>query len=149
MCFISLYSVLNTLSEYKYLYISKTFNLYTFLLVFKIVERLQCILKKLFSSFKKINCLKLADQWFQKFIKPCMKFCHSPFVYLYPQHAQSLFFLTIYLPGRNKIGKDLQIGKDKEFEAQHRYAISNCNPFLPNVFLCFWGDQKGTFGRKG
>ena len=77
-----------------------------------------------------------------------MKFCHSPFVYLYPQHAQSLFFLTIYLPGRNKIGKDLQIGKDKEFEAQHRYAISNCNPFLPNVFLMFLRRSKGSIRKK-
>ena len=35
-----MYSVFNTLSEYAYFYI------YTFLLVFKIVESLQCILSK-------------------------------------------------------------------------------------------------------
>ena len=45
MCFISMYSVLNVLSEYTYFYISKSITPYTFLLVFKIVERLQCILK--------------------------------------------------------------------------------------------------------
>ena len=41
-----MYSVLNTLSEYTYLYISKHITSYTFLLVFKIVESLQCIPKK-------------------------------------------------------------------------------------------------------
>ena len=40
-----MYSVLNTLSEYTYSYISKNITLYTFLLVFKIVESVQCILK--------------------------------------------------------------------------------------------------------
>ena len=40
-----MYGVLNTLSEYTYLYISKNITSYTFLLVFKIVESLQCILK--------------------------------------------------------------------------------------------------------
>ena len=42
--FISMYSVLNTLSEYTYFYISKKITLCTFLLIFKIVESLQCIL---------------------------------------------------------------------------------------------------------
>ena len=42
--FISMYSILNTLSEYKHLYISKNITSYTFLLVFIIVESLQCIL---------------------------------------------------------------------------------------------------------
>ena len=45
MCFISVYSVLNTLSEYTYFYISKNITSYTFLLVFKIGQNLQCILK--------------------------------------------------------------------------------------------------------
>ena len=45
LCFISMYSVLNTLSEYTYFYISKNITSYTFLLVFKIVESLQCILE--------------------------------------------------------------------------------------------------------
>ena len=40
-----MYSVLNTLSEYTCFYISKDNTLYTFLLVFKIVERLHFILK--------------------------------------------------------------------------------------------------------
>ena len=42
-----MYSVLNTLSEYTYFYISKDITLYTFLLVFKIIESLQCILKEI------------------------------------------------------------------------------------------------------
>ena len=41
-----MYSVLNTLSEYTYFYISKDITLYTFLLVFKIIESRQCILKE-------------------------------------------------------------------------------------------------------
>ena len=45
LCFISMYSILNTLSEYTYFSISKNITSYTFLLVFKIVESLQCILK--------------------------------------------------------------------------------------------------------
>ena len=43
-----MYSVLNTLSEYRYFYISEIITSYTFLLVFKIVESLQCILNKNF-----------------------------------------------------------------------------------------------------
>ena len=39
-----MYSVLNTLSEYTYFYISKDITLYTFLLIFKSVESLHCIL---------------------------------------------------------------------------------------------------------
>ena len=46
MCFISVYSVLNTISEYKYFYISKNIPSYTLLLVCKIVESLQCMLKR-------------------------------------------------------------------------------------------------------
>ena len=45
LCFISMYSILNTLSEYTYFSISKNITSYSFLLVFKIVESLQCILK--------------------------------------------------------------------------------------------------------
>ena len=51
LSFVSMYSVLNTLSEYTYLYISKNITSYTFLLLFKIVESLQCILKKYFLDF--------------------------------------------------------------------------------------------------
>ena len=40
-----MYSVLNTLSEYTYFYISKSITSYTFLYVFKIVQSLQYILK--------------------------------------------------------------------------------------------------------
>ena len=38
LCFIPMYIALNTLSEYRYFYISKSINSYTFLVVFKIVE---------------------------------------------------------------------------------------------------------------
>ena len=41
-----MYSVLNKLSKYIYFYISKNIASYTFLLVFKIVESLKCILKR-------------------------------------------------------------------------------------------------------
>ena len=43
MCFIWMYSVLNTISEYTYFYISKNIASYTFLLAFKIDDSLQCI----------------------------------------------------------------------------------------------------------
>ena len=39
-----MYSVSNTLSEYTYFCISKDITSYTFLLVFEIVESLQCII---------------------------------------------------------------------------------------------------------
>ena len=48
VCFISMYSILNSLSKYIYFYISKNIASYIFLLVFKIVESLQCILKEHF-----------------------------------------------------------------------------------------------------
>ena len=44
--FISMYSVLNALSEYIHFYISKSIISYTFLHVFKIVESLLCILEE-------------------------------------------------------------------------------------------------------
>ena len=60
LCFISMYSVLNTLSEYKCFYISKNTISYTFFLVFKIFESLQCILKILLFQQKSftINCIR-------------------------------------------------------------------------------------------
>ena len=41
ICLISVYSALNTLSEYTYFYITQNITTYTFLLVFKIIESLQ------------------------------------------------------------------------------------------------------------
>ena len=49
MCFISMYSVLNKLSEYTYFYISKNITSYTFV-VFKIIKSCHCILKN-YSDF--------------------------------------------------------------------------------------------------
>ena len=46
-----MYSVLNTLSEHTYFYISKNVTSYTFLHVFKIVESLQYILNEQFKEF--------------------------------------------------------------------------------------------------
>ena len=51
LCFISMYSVLNRLSEYTYFYKSKNITSYTFLLVFKIDKSLQCILKDILSKY--------------------------------------------------------------------------------------------------
>ena len=58
--FISIHSLLNTLSEYTYFYISKNITSYTFLLVFKIVESLQCILK-IFSLLKSPSSAHLGN----------------------------------------------------------------------------------------
>ena len=49
LCFISMYSVLNTLSEYIYFYISKNITSYTFFFV--IVESLHCIYKRIIAAF--------------------------------------------------------------------------------------------------
>ena len=51
----SMYSVLNTLSEYTYIYISKNISSYTFWLIFKIVESLQCILNAINSEILKMS----------------------------------------------------------------------------------------------
>ena len=56
LCFISMYNVLNTLSEYTYFYISKTLHTsYTFLIVLKIFKSQKCILKNkyTFTSYQK------------------------------------------------------------------------------------------------
>ena len=47
-----MYSVLNTLSEYPYFYISKKLLNTLLLLVFKVVETLQCILNLLVYKWK-------------------------------------------------------------------------------------------------
>ena len=54
-----MYSVLNTLSEYTCLYISKNITSYTVLLVFKIVKCLQCILKFVVIIFYKVIFKKI------------------------------------------------------------------------------------------
>ena len=51
MCFISMYSVLNTFSEYAYFDIKKILLHTLLFLVFKIVESLQCILQICLSSY--------------------------------------------------------------------------------------------------
>ena len=51
-----MYSVLNTLSEYKRLYISKRSTPDTFLLVFKIVKSFQCAIKKFTQSHSSFIC---------------------------------------------------------------------------------------------
>ena len=53
--FISIYSVLNKLSGYIYIYISKNFISYTFLLAFKILESLQCIFNLVYGWPKTFN----------------------------------------------------------------------------------------------
>ena len=45
-----MHCVLNILSEYTYFYISKNSTSYTFFLLFKIVESLQCILNPVVQS---------------------------------------------------------------------------------------------------
>ena len=55
LCFISMHSVLNLLSEYTYYYISKNITSYTFLIVLKVAESSQWILKNkyTFTSYQK------------------------------------------------------------------------------------------------
>ena len=67
-CFISMYVVLNTLSEYTYFYISKSVTLYTLLPIFKIVESLQCIFKS--SLFGQLNIEKLIGK---EFLEPVIR----------------------------------------------------------------------------
>ena len=45
-CFILMYNILNVQSEYTYFYITKNVTTYSFLVVSKIVESLQCVLNK-------------------------------------------------------------------------------------------------------
>ena len=52
-----MYSVLNVLSKYTYFYLSINISLCTFLLIFKVVESLQCILREL--SYK--QCIPVVN----------------------------------------------------------------------------------------
>ena len=52
-----MYNVLKTLSKYIYFYISKDINSYTFLLVFKLLKSLQCILKVNESRYKQYGVI--------------------------------------------------------------------------------------------
>ena len=54
MRFISMYRVLNTLSEYTHFYISKNITSSAFVVIFKIVESLQCIFNNTYSFFKEL-----------------------------------------------------------------------------------------------
>ena len=56
MCFIAMYSILNTLSGHTIFNIWKNFTSHTLLLVFKIVESLQCIFKVFTSVSQKWKC---------------------------------------------------------------------------------------------
>ena len=52
-----MYSVLDTISESTYFYISKNITSYTFLFVFEIVESLQCVLNSLwFPTATELRC---------------------------------------------------------------------------------------------
>ena len=65
-----MYSVLNTLSEYTDFYILKNIISYTFWLVFKIAERLQCILKRLLKGiYDKVK------SYFSKFVIVMVNIC--------------------------------------------------------------------------
>ena len=56
LCLITMYSVLNTISEYTRLYLSENITSYTFLFVFKIVESLLCSY-----SINAISCYSLSE----------------------------------------------------------------------------------------
>ena len=56
ICFISVYSVLNTLSEYTYFHISKTLLHKFFLLVFKILENPKAYSVSYLKNFSKTIC---------------------------------------------------------------------------------------------
>ena len=74
MCFISMYSVLKTLSEFTYFYISKKLFHTPLQLVSKIVESLQCVLNRFFDLMchwriyvsLDVMCKKIALQNFTK-----------------------------------------------------------------------------------
>ena len=64
MCFILMCSVLNTLRQYIYFYISKNIVSYTFLLILKIVESLQWILKVYYNDSKnKLFSWSINQNW--------------------------------------------------------------------------------------
>ena len=52
-----MYSVLNNLSEYTYSYIDKNITSYSFLLAFKIVKSLQCIIKDNFARYNTFSLI--------------------------------------------------------------------------------------------
>ena len=58
LCFISMYSIYDKLSKYIYFHIPKSIISYTFLLVFKMVKGLQCIL-----TGKVIKGLLMSYNW--------------------------------------------------------------------------------------
>ena len=51
-----MYSVLNTLSEYTYVYILKNITSYIFLFAFKINERIQCVIEQ-YTDIKTANII--------------------------------------------------------------------------------------------
>ena len=67
-----MYSVLNTLSEYTYFYILENIISYNFFLVFKMVESLQCILKKIAGSATRV-LLRFLRNFSEEL------FCRTPF----------------------------------------------------------------------
>ena len=64
MCFILMYSVLNTISEYTYFNISKNITSQTFLLDFKIVKNHQCILNN--EELEQKDLAKYSGVYFDK-----------------------------------------------------------------------------------
>ena len=61
MCFSSMYSVSNTLSEHIYFYMSKNITSTLFWLVIKIVENLQCTLKDKINFYLTLHSLFLVQ----------------------------------------------------------------------------------------
>ena len=109
-------SVLNTLLKYTYFYISKNITSYTFLLVFKIIESLQYILKiqSLFNYIDKV------------------------------QHHGCVIYCSVCLWGADYIGetirnseirwKEHSTGRDKNSDCVNNYIISSIMSF--NGMFC-------------
>ena len=75
-----MYSVLNTLTEYTYFYISKNITSYTLLLVFKIVVGLQCILNSI--STKNPSVDKSENSKIEEISSLIYKSMPQPFLFL-------------------------------------------------------------------
>ena len=103
-----MYSVWNTLSEYTYFYISKNITSYTFLLVFKIVESLQCILTVSFCHVYASDVCPLHMNYFNYFeLNHCLlnfNPLNATGRFLYPlKTSENLWFSDVFKEYRKRL----------------------------------------------
>ena len=134
MCFISMYSVLNTLLQYTYFYISKNITSYTFLLVFKIVVSLHCV------SLKELHKTDKRQHWFALHFSPA----HTQRTF-YTGNKSKLIVKQLCLQLCQQLPSDRNPSSAGQIDCQQYFS---CIHHIYVLFICDLLREKGPAAVK-